>query len=59
MSPPTRGVQQPLRNPLLSPDEGGAGPGQGEQQEEAAGAHGGDGAAGDGAEGSRGWRSRR
>lgn len=48
MSFPTQGAQQPLRNPLPSPDEGGAGPGQGEQQEEAAGAHGGDGAAGGG-----------
>lgn len=50
--PPTRAAQQPRRKPPLSPDEGGAGPDQGEQQEEAAGAHGGDGAAGGGAEGS-------
>lgn len=46
MFPPARGAQQPLRNPLVSPDEGGAGPGQGEQQEEAAGPHGGDGTGG-------------
>lgn len=50
--PPQPGAQQPLRNPLLSPDEGGAGPGQGEQQEEAAGPHGGEGASGGGGEGS-------